>query len=46
MVCQRLDATSALLVQLKKDTAAGRSEHSFLERIFGAVTGADTTSHR
>lgn len=47
MVCQRLDATSALLVQLKKEAAAGRSgEHSFLERLFGAVTGADTSSPR
>jgi CRP-like cAMP-binding protein len=37
VVCQRLDATSALLVKLKKD--GGRTEPGLLERIFGAVTG-------
>lgn len=41
MACQRLDATSAMLVELRKE---GR-EHSFLERLFGAVTGAGTSSH-
>lgn len=39
MVCQRLEDTSALLVQFKKEAAAGRGEQGFLERIFGAVTG-------
>lgn len=38
LACQRLDATSAMLVELRKE---GR-EHSFLERLFGAVTGAET----
>ncbi len=38
LACQRLDATSRMLVQMRKE---GR-EHSFLERLFGAVTGADT----
>lgn len=41
IACQRLDATSAMLVELRKDAREGR-EHSFLERLFGAVTGADT----
>jgi len=38
IACQRLDRTSAMLVELRKE---GR-EHNFLERLFGAVTGADT----
>jgi CRP-like cAMP-binding protein len=38
LACQRLDRTSAMLVELRKE---GR-EHNFLERLFGAVTGADT----
>lgn len=37
IACQRLDATSRMLVQMRKE---GR-EHGFLERLFGAVTGAD-----
>jgi len=40
LACQRLDATSALLVELRKGAREGR-ENSFLERLFGAVTGAD-----
>jgi CRP/FNR family transcriptional regulator, cyclic AMP receptor protein len=40
LACARLDATSALLVELKKD-AEGNRETGFLERLFGAVTGAD-----
>jgi len=40
LACQRLDRTSAMLVELRKE---GR-EHNFLERLFGAVTGADTRS--
>lgn len=38
LACQRLDATSALLVQLRKE---GNREHGLLERLFGAVTGAE-----
>lgn len=38
LACQRLDATSALLVELKK----GGREESFLERLFGTITGAET----
>ncbi len=41
LACQRLDATSALLVELRKGGAAGREE-SLLERLFGAITGAET----
>lgn len=41
LACQRLDATSALLVQLRKE-ANGNREHGLLERLFGAVTGAET----
>jgi CRP-like cAMP-binding protein len=41
MACQRLDATSRMLVELRKE---GR-EGSFLERLFGAVTGASTSHH-
>lgn len=37
MVCERLNRTSALLVEMKKQ--AGKSEQGLLERIFGAVTG-------
>ena len=38
LACQRLDATSALLVELKKETA-GHREHTLLERLFGTVSG-------
>lgn len=38
IACQRLDATSAMLVELKKEG----SEHGLLERLFGAITGAET----
>ena len=41
LACQRLDRTSAMLVELRKEAREGR-EHGFLERLFGAVTGADT----
>jgi CRP-like cAMP-binding protein len=41
LACQRLDATSALLVELKKH-GAGAREESFLERLFGTITGAET----
>jgi len=41
LACQRLDATSALLVQLRKE-GSGKNEHGLLERLFGAVTGAET----
>jgi CRP/FNR family cyclic AMP-dependent transcriptional regulator len=41
LACARLDATSALLAELRKE-AAGKSsgEQGLLERIFGAVSGA------
>lgn len=41
LACQRLDATSAALVQLKKDTSDHR-EASIFDRLFGTLTGADT----
>ena len=37
LVCQRLDRTSALLVEMKKQ--AGKTEQGLLERLFGTVTG-------
>lgn len=43
LACQRLDRTSALLVELRKG-AEGNREAGFLERLFGAVTGADVRS--
>ena len=43
LACQRLDRTSALLVELRKD-ADGNRDAGFLERLFGAVTGADVRS--
>ena len=46
MVCQRLEATSALLVEIKKEAAGGRGEQGFLERIFGAVTGTGSPASR
>ena len=36
LVCERLDRTSALLVQMRK---AGKTEPGLLERLFGTVTG-------
>ena len=36
LACARLDATSALLVELRKD-AAGKSEQTLLTRIFGSL---------
>lgn len=45
MVCQRLNDTSALLVQMRKE-AQGGSERSFFERLFGAVTGTGTPASR
>lgn len=41
IACQRLDRTSAMLVELRRGGSDHR-EHGFLERLFGAVTGADT----
>lgn len=41
LACQRLDATSALLVQLKKE-AGGHRDQGLLERLFGTITGAET----
>ena len=43
LACQRLDATSAVLVELRKE-GEGNREAGFLERLFGAVTGADVRS--
>lgn len=43
-VCKRLNATSALLVQLKKETGAG--EQGFFERLFGAVSGTGASAGR
>ncbi len=40
LACERLNATSAVLVELRKEAEGGK-EHGFLERLFGAVTGAD-----
>jgi enterochelin esterase-like enzyme len=40
LACERLNATSAVLVDLRKEAEGGK-EHGFLERLFGAVTGAD-----
>lgn len=37
LACQRLDATSALLVQLRKEDR----EHSLLERLFGTLSGQE-----
>ena len=40
LACQRLDATSALLVQLRKETDG--PEQTLLQRLFGTVTGSET----
>lgn len=37
LACERLNRTSALLVEMRKQ--AGKSEQGFLERLFGAVSG-------
>jgi CRP-like cAMP-binding protein len=39
IACQRLDATSALVVQLRKQGAS--TEPGFLERLFAAITGTE-----
>jgi len=39
LACERLNATSALLVEFRKEAEGGK-ENGFLERLFGAVTGA------
>ena len=44
IACQRLDATSALVVQLRKQGAS--PEPGFLERLFGAITGAEIEARR
>ena len=44
LACQRLDATSALVVQLRKQGAT--AEPGILERIFGAITGAEIEARR
>lgn len=38
LACARLDATSALLVEMRRD--AGKAEQSMLGRLFGALNGA------
>ena len=38
LACARLDATSALLVELKQETASTQGDHSILNRIWGALT--------
>jgi CRP/FNR family cyclic AMP-dependent transcriptional regulator len=43
LACERLNKTSALLVELRKD-AEGHRETGFLERLFGAVSGSPTRS--
>jgi CRP/FNR family transcriptional regulator, cyclic AMP receptor protein len=43
LACARLDATSALLAELRKE-AMGKPEQGFLERIFGAVSGSPARS--
>lgn len=45
MACERLNQTSAVLVQLKKELA-GKGEQGFLERLFGAVSGTGATATR
>jgi CRP-like cAMP-binding protein len=37
LACARLDATSALLVELKQETASSHSDQSILNRIWGAL---------
>ena len=37
LACERLNRTSALLVEMRKQ--AGKTEQGFLERLFGAVSG-------
>ena len=37
LVCERLDRTSAVLVEMKKE--AGKTEPGFFDRLFGAVSG-------
>ena len=44
LACQRLDATSALVVQLRKSGAS--AEPGILERLFGAITGAEVEARR
>lgn len=38
LACDRLNATSALLVQLRQETSGKASEQSLLNRIFSALT--------
>ena len=40
LVCARLDATSALLVELKKEARGRPGEEGLLARIFAAISGA------
>ena len=38
LACERLDRTSALLVELRKETEGRASEQGLLSRIFGALS--------
>ena len=42
IACQRLDATSSLVVQLRKQGAS--TEPGFLERLFAAITGTEVVT--
>jgi CRP/FNR family transcriptional regulator, cyclic AMP receptor protein len=41
LACERLDRTSAVLVELRKETAGRASEQGILSRIFSALTAAE-----
>lgn len=41
LACERLDRTSALLVELRKETEGRASEQGLLSRIFGALTAPE-----
>jgi len=40
LACARLDATSKLLAELRREMAGKAGEQGFLNRIFGAVSGS------
>ena len=41
LACERLDRTSALLVELRKETEGRASEQGLLSRIFGALSAPE-----
>lgn len=41
LACERLDRTSALLVELRKETEGKAEEQGLLSRIFGALTAGE-----